>query len=96
MTSGGAPCTQAELGLTCVYAGSAYTCANGCGGPVKVGQTDVWCVSGLDAGCPSFVPNLGSECQPPGLFCNYNACAASGAAVTCGGIWKSAPVACPL
>ncbi|MGO8971253.1 MAG: hypothetical protein ACLQDQ_16980 [Myxococcaceae bacterium] len=95
-TPGGAPCTQRELGLTCVYAATAYTCANGCGGPIVTGQTDVWCVSPLDAGCPPFVPNLGTECQPAGLACDYNACASGGMAVTCQGIWQMQPIACPL
>ncbi len=93
--AGLAPCTQAQLGLTCVYSGSAYTCANGCGGPVQASQTDVWCVSPLDAGCPAYVPNLGTECSPVGLACNYNACA-SGLDVLCQGIWQQDFVACPL
>jgi hypothetical protein len=92
--AGEAPCAQVQLGLTCVYSGSAYTCSHGCGGPIIEGQGDVWCVSSLDAQCPPYVPNLGTECQPAGLTCNYNACASGGMAVTCQGVWKLDFVGC--
>jgi hypothetical protein len=87
--SGNASCTPAELGVTCVYLGSAFTCSSSCGGPIRVGQGDTWCVTALEPGCPSLVPNLGTECATQGLVCQYNDCAAGGIAISCDdGIWQ--------
>jgi len=103
-----APCVRAELGLTCVYSGSAYTCA-ACQGTLCPGPLAYrWYVTVLDPKCPSLVPNFGSQCESEGLVCDYNFCAsdtvvpdnatwAFGVAVICqGGIWQlRTGFACP-
>lgn len=104
-----APCTRAELGLTCVLGGNAYTCT-ACTGTLCPGPLAYrWYVTKLADGCPSFVPNMGTACGSPDLICDYNGCNddsvvpdkapwAFGVRMECrGGAWQqpSVAMACP-
>jgi hypothetical protein len=71
-------CTGAELGLTCVYADEAYTCAP-CEGNLCRAES-YWQTQSLPTACPASVPNFGQACTSPGARCNYNTCANDGAA----------------
>jgi hypothetical protein len=68
-----AKCNGKDLGLTCVYSNHAYTCTP-CSGTLCF-QENTWSETDVDAACPTAVPNLGSACSTPHLFCNYNVCA---------------------
>ncbi|HEY3820580.1 MAG TPA: hypothetical protein VGL81_25615 [Polyangiaceae bacterium] len=87
-------CTAADLGLTCVYAHEAYTCAP-CQGTLCRNE-NYWQTDSLPTGCPAAEPNFGASCiVPSGTRCNYNACASDGAddygaSMTCtGGFWTA-------
>ena len=70
---GGDGCTDAELGLTCIYDGAAYTCAN-CNGNLCF-TSNSWFESDVDVTCPDApLPNLGDPCTMDGLECDYNHC----------------------
>lgn len=98
-------CTDTELGLTCIYNHTAYTCAN-CNGNLCF-PDNTWFQSDLDPACPdSHLPNLGDACTPDGLECNYNHCSddqemthgwVHGVALGCeGGLWTLANLGfCP-
>jgi hypothetical protein len=89
-------CTGAQLGLTCVYDATAYTCAP-CSGSLCHAQ-NLWQTKTLAPGCPATLPNLGEPCTAAGTACNYNACADDqpvswvlGAAMSCeAGLWTAA------
>jgi hypothetical protein len=88
-------CSSADLGLSCVYAHEAYTCAP-CQGNLCF-TSNRWLTQSLPTACPATVPNFGQACTAPsGTRCNYNTCASDGAddlgaAVTCtGGFWMQA------
>ncbi len=101
MADGGAgnpPCDASQAGLTCVYGDEAMTCAP-CPGPTLCfpgkdgGPTYQWFQSKMPTDCPSGppgtpLPNWGSTCSTPGLYCNYNKCASteSGAAAWAWGV----------
>jgi hypothetical protein len=88
-------CTGADLGLTCVFMDTAYTCTK-CDGTLCF-QQNQWNSTPLDAKCPDPLPNLGDACADEGLQCDYNSCAddqamheewASGVPLTClDGYW---------
>ncbi len=88
-------CSQALLGITCVYGETAYTCAP-CDGTLCTLQ-NVWVEKTLASGCPARVPNFGQKCSSPGTYCNYNICADDqmvdwvfGASMTCeNGYWTA-------
>ncbi|MGD0526465.1 MAG: hypothetical protein ABSE49_15040 [Polyangiaceae bacterium] len=88
-------CTTAQLGLTCAYGDTAYTCAP-CDGTLCT-VDNVWFTATLAKGCPDQVPNFGQSCSSPGTYCNYNICADDqmvdwvfGASMECeGGVWTA-------
>jgi hypothetical protein len=82
------PCDSASLnGLACVYSGSVYSC--GCVPPEMENVPLTWCLIGNYPGCPSVVPNLGTECDSPGLNCVYNYCTTPEIAIECfEGTWQ--------
>lgn len=67
-----ATCLAADLGATCVYGETAYSCAPCTGDLCTKNQ---WFKTVMQSGCPTKEPNLGSTCETPGLLCNYNVCA---------------------
>jgi hypothetical protein len=71
--AGKVECSDARLGLTCVYDEVAYTCTP-CSGTLCFTK-NYWSVQALSASCPSEMPNLGAGCGDDGLFCDYNVCA---------------------
>ena len=94
-------CIVAQAGLTCVYGGIAYTCAD-CSGHLCVVQS-TWHQTTLASGCPDGVPNWGAACTGTGT-CDYNRCANSytdpnafGSGVICTqDVWQQETgVACP-
>jgi hypothetical protein len=73
------PCARDELGLTCVYGGTAFTCTV-CNGSLCFARNDEpayqWFATPLQAGCSDGPPpNFGDACDRPGLACDYNQCA---------------------
>jgi len=94
----GGPCADSELGLTCMYCGTAYTCADNCIGGVCFSDPNPnhWFMTALDARCPSSVPNLGDQCADQALVCDYNHYSRGLGAVCQDGLWQIAGVACPF
>jgi hypothetical protein len=89
------PCENAELGLDCVYSGSAYTCSALC---FSGASQNYWCTSayGLNAPCPELVPNSGTDCAPEGLACAYDT-SCRGFLMSCqSGFWRWTPTICPF
>lgn len=81
---------SSELGLICVYSGSSYACSVLC---FSGASEDDWCTSaqGLNAMCPSLVPNSGTDCAPEGLRCVYDS-SCQGFLMSCqAGIWHWTP-----
>jgi hypothetical protein len=98
--AGVAPCGEADLGITCVYGGQAYTCAP-CEGYL-CRNASFWQTTALTSVCPATLPNFGEPCDAPdGTVCNYNQCAKSesavyGASLSCAsGSWtQSSNIVC--
>jgi hypothetical protein len=94
----GSPCSP--TGGFCDYPPGRCACiVPFLGGPIQedASMQGQWTCANPGANCPLRRPNLGTECSPEGVTCDYGVCDfPGGAAQQCtGGIWVQAFVGCP-